>query len=186
MSDHVFTFIDLETTGTSTYKDRVIEVGLVRVENGREVLRYQSLVNPEVALPGWIERLTGIRAESLYDAPLFSDLAQKIQELTAGSIMVAHNAGFDYSFLKREMYRARTQWESSAVCSVRYSRNLYPGFVSHSLDAVSKRHNLRCKHRHRALDDADLIWQFFQLVEKEFPQDKLSQALERSYIHTGV
>src|SRR3989338_8862736 len=94
--------VDLETTGGNFLRDRIIEVGILRIENGRIIQTYASLVNPECHLPPEIISFTGIQPQDLETAPTFAQVRSKIYDLLSGCIFVAHNARFDYSFLRAE------------------------------------------------------------------------------------
>lgn len=153
--------VDVETSGTGL-GDRIIEIGILRIENGVCVDTYKTFVNPERALSPWITRLTGITDEDLESAPLFVDVADNVARLLSGAIFVAHNVAFDYAFIKGEFARIDRFFEAPCLCTVRLSRLLSPRAKRHNLSAVIKRHKLACESRHRAFDDAHALWQFMQ------------------------
>ena len=99
------TYLDLETTGATPLSDRITEIALVRFENGVEVSRWQTLVNPEKSIPAFIQQLTGITNEMVANAPTFSEVAGTLADYLDGSVMAAHNARFDHGFLKSEYKR---------------------------------------------------------------------------------
>ena len=151
-------FVDLETTGGSPAYDRVIEVGIVRQSWRGETLDvFCTLVNPGRSIPANIESFTGIGNVMVQAAPSFADLAEMLREKLANARFVAHNARFDYSFLRREFARLQTEFSAEVICTVRLSRRLYPQFPRHNLDALLERHKVRCLSRHRALGDAEVI-----------------------------
>jgi len=169
-------FVDLETTGGTATADRITEIGLVEVgPNG--VQEWSSLVNPECRIPSFIENLTGISNAMVASAPLFADLAQALHQRLSGRLFVAHNARFDYGFLKNEFKRVGIDFRAEVVCTVRLSRKLYPQYSKHNLDALIERHHLHTDSRHRALGDARLIWQFWQQVQASHGHEVLDQAL---------
>ena len=94
-------FVDLETTGTSAGADRVTEVGIVRVDDGARVSEWSSLVDPQRSIPNGVQAMTGITNAMVAGAPTFGQIANEIAERLAGCIFVAHNARFDYGFLKQ-------------------------------------------------------------------------------------
>ena len=114
-----FSFVDIETTGGSFKKDRIIDIGILRVVNNRLVKTYNSLIDPEYYLPPEITRLTGITQKELEGAPTFTQIKDNILELLEGNIFVAHNADFDYRFLKTEFKRS---FSTKAL-------NLFPSFL---------------------------------------------------------
>lgn len=170
--------VDVETTGMSAHYHRIIEIAVLRVEGNKIVDTFSSLINPRVFIPPLITHITGIREEDLTDAPEFDDVKKKVKKILAGATFVAHNAWFDYSFIKTEMERVDLPFESKKCCTVRLSRRLYPQHRSHSLENIILRHNLKYKHRHRAYDDAFAVWQFLKKIKKEIPAKTISQTWE--------
>lgn len=171
-------FVDLETTGGSSRFDRVIEIGMVLVENGVIIKEFQSLVNPEKYIPPEIERLTGITGKDVLSAPLFYEIKDQILETLDDAIFVAHNVRFDYGFLKSEFARLHIPFSPKHFCTVKLSRLLYPTASHHNLDAVMERCNISCENRHRAFDDAKVLHEFFQHSLQHFPQTVIEQAVQ--------
>jgi DNA polymerase-3 subunit epsilon len=135
-------FVDLETTGGNAARHRITEIGIVRVEKGAAVEEWSSLVNPECPIPAYIERFTGISNEMVAQAPRFADIAPLVLEKLRSSappapIFVAHNARFDYSFLRAEFRRLDVNFSAQILCTVKLSRRLFPEHPRHSLDAVA-------------------------------------------------
>lgn len=165
-ADRTFAIVDVETTGGSPVYDRVIEIGVILVENGRIVDSFQSLVNPGRPLPPFITSITGITPEDVVHAPLFDEIAFKVRELLAGAVFVAHNARFDYSFIKNEFKRIDSPYQAKTLCTVRLSRKLFPNSKRHDLSSLIERHGLTCPSRHRAYDDAHVLWQFIATMRE--------------------
>jgi DNA polymerase III subunit epsilon len=170
-------FIDVETTGGSYVNDRIIEIGIIRVENQKKVATYSSLINPQTHLSPDITRLTGILPQDLESAPTFNQIKQDVLEIMSGAIVVAHNSSFDYGFVRSEFKRHNIAYTSKHLCTVKLSRQLFPQEVHHNLDAVINRCGLICHHRHRALGDAEAIWHFWQHVHRHHDQDNLQKAI---------
>jgi DNA polymerase III subunit epsilon len=154
-------FVDLETTGATATADRITEIGIVEV-NESGVSEWSALINPETRIPEFIEQLTGITNHMVVDAPAFDAIADEVLERLQGKLFIAHNARFDYGFLKNEFKRAQIDFRATVLCTVKLSRRLYPLHARHNLDALIQRHGLKVSDRHRALGDARLIWQFWQ------------------------
>lgn len=173
-------FIDVETTGAHTVRDRVTEIAILRVEEGQVVERWQSLVNPERPIPDMIQSLIGITTAMVADAPRFADLADTVQTLLADCVFVAHNARFDYGFIKNELARIGREFEAPVLCTVKLSRALYPEHHRHGLDALIERHGLHCEARHRAMGDTEVLWQFARLVQDRFAPEELGRAVARA------
>ncbi len=168
LEDATFTVVDLEATGSSVAADRIIEVGMVRIERKRIQRRFSSLVNPLRPVPRWIRHLTGIEDAMLQDAPRFHQLAPRILELMDGSIFVAHNVDFDYPFLHRQLEQAGHRLEPMPqLCTVRLSRRLHPEWGRFRLEAVARRLSIPMSTRHRALSDATATaWVLLEELEE--------------------
>jgi len=180
-----FSFVDIETTGGSFKKDRIIDIGILRVVNNRLVKTYNSLIDPEYYLPPEITRLTGITQKELEGAPTFTQIKDNILELLEGNIFVAHNADFDYRFLKTEFKRRNTKFSAKRLCTVKISRFVHPEFQRHNLDEIISRHNLTCDMRHRGLGDAKVLWDFFRVLKKSYNQ-KFVKAIEQQLAKPNI
>ena len=176
-----FAFVDLETTGTHAGGDRITEIGIVRVEDGAapRVTEWSSLVNPQVPIPPAIQVLTGISDAMVASAPPFDRLLSDVATLLQGCVFVAHNARFDYGFLKHAFARAGGAFTARVLCTVRLSRRLFPDAEGHGLDALIERHSLAISARHRALGDARAIWDFVQRAYALLPRDAVDAAIKR-------
>ncbi|WP_137939645.1 3'-5' exonuclease family protein [Chitinivorax sp. B] len=175
MFDQTIVFVDLETTGGSTTTDRITEIGVV--EMGPEgVSEWSTLINPQMAIPPFIERLTGISNDMVQSAPTFAEVAPDLAQRLTGKLFVAHNARFDYGFLKNEFKRLNLSFRSEVLCTVKLSRRLYPREYKHNLDSIIARHALPVDERHRALADARALWLFVRKLEREQP-DALKEAV---------
>ena len=170
-------FVDLETTGANFANDRIIEIGLVEVD-AEGVREWSSLVNPGVAISPFISRLTGIDDTMVADAPEFAGLAPLLQEKFRGRLFIAHNARFDYSFLKREFMRLGIAFRMPCLCTVKLSRRLYPEHHRHSLDALMARFQISASERHRALADARVLWELWQAWHRLLPPESVQQTVE--------
>ncbi|MFX1761391.1 exonuclease domain-containing protein [Paraburkholderia sp. A1RI-2L] len=171
-------FVDLETTGGSVGEHRITEIGVVEVRDG-QVTRWSSLVDPQQAIPPFIQQLTGITDAMVRGAPTFAELAPALFERLSGRLFVAHNASFDRGFLRAEFERAGFTFNPDVLCTVRLSRALFPAEKRHGLDALVERHALVPADRHRALADADLLWQFWQRLPGLVPGEMLAAQVER-------
>ncbi len=162
MYDRPVVFLDLETTGATATHDRITEIGIVEVENGRFVREWSSLVNPGMSIPPAIQSLTGISNAMVAGAPRFEEIARTVWEAIDGRVLVAHNARFDYGFLKNEFKRLGKSFSAPVLCTVKLSRRLFPQHARHNLDSLMARHGIDCEARHRALGDARVLWQLAQ------------------------
>ncbi|HUO95615.1 MAG TPA: 3'-5' exonuclease, partial [Steroidobacteraceae bacterium] len=128
--------VDLETTGGSAAYHRVIEVGVVEVDRDGSRREWSTLVNPGGSIPPSIQAFTGISDAMVADAPAFADVQAELKRRLDGRLFVAHNARFDYGFLRAEYARLDVHWAARALCTVKLSRRLYPHEPRHNLDAV--------------------------------------------------
>lgn len=177
MQSRPMVFVDLETTGGTATVDRITEVGIVEVNEDGEVREWSSLVNPQTPIPGFIQGLTGITDAMVAQAPTFAELADEILSRLHGRLFVAHNARFDYGFLKNEFKRLGLDFKAPVLCTVKLSRQLFPQHRKHNLDALVERHQLHMPARHRALADAAVLWQFWQVLQAQVPPEQLRQAV---------
>jgi len=166
--DAPLAIVDLETTGGRPAWDRVTEIAVVEIDSGEMVSEWSTLVNPDTSIPPWIQALTGITNDMVAGAPVFEELAPGLYERLAGRVFVAHNARFDYGFLRHAFERAGLHFEARTLCTVKLSRRLYPEYARHNLDSLIGRHRLKFgSHdgaRHRALGDARAVWQFLRVA----------------------
>ncbi|HEX4152033.1 MAG TPA: exonuclease domain-containing protein [Steroidobacteraceae bacterium] len=179
-------FVDLETTGGNAAHHRITEIGIVRVRDDAVVEEWSTLVNPECVIPSYIESFTGITNEMVEGAPRFAEISGLVLEKLrtpadaasgeASPVFAAHNARFDYSFLRAEFRRAGIPFSAPVLCTVKLSRRLFPEHPRHSLDAVMERHGLSCSARHRALGDARVLSDFWARLRASTPVDELAAA----------
>lgn len=160
--------VDLETTGGHAARDRVIEAGVVLLDAGRVVEEWSTLVNPGVGIPRAIQQFTGITEAMVAEAPPFAEVAGAIAARLEGRLFVAHNARFDYGFLRAEFRRTGRRFRAPVLCTVRLSRALTPEERGHNLDAVMARWDIACEARHRALGDARVLAELLRLARDRF------------------
>jgi len=177
--DAPIVFVDLETTGGSVGEHRITEIGVVEVAQGR-VSRWSTLVDPRQPIPPFIQQLTGITEPMVRGQPTFDQIAPALFERLRGRLFVAHNASFDRGFLCAEFERVGLSFRPDVLCTVRLSRALFPQEKRHGLDALVERHALVPEDRHRALADADLLWQFWQKLHALVPLDALRAQIDRT------
>lgn len=169
-------FIDLETTGANPAHDRITEIGIVEID-GDAVSRWSTLVNPERSIPEFIQRMTGISNAMVENAPTFGEVAAELARRLQGRLFIAHNARFDYGFVRQAFGRLGQRFQADVLCTVRLSRRLFPEHHRHNLDSLIERHGLAADDRHRALADADLIWQFWQTIGREVDAERIGEAV---------
>ncbi|MBY4896788.1 3'-5' exonuclease family protein [Cupriavidus sp. AU9028] len=169
-------FVDLETTGSDAQRDRITEIGVVEV-GPQGVTEWDTLLDPGCGIPPFIQSMTGITNEMVRGQPTFESLAEGLAERLQGKLFVAHNARFDYGFLKQAFRRAGITFRADVLCTVRLSRSLFPSVERHGLDALIARFGLQPKGRHRALADAELLWQFWQRIHGRYSAELINAAV---------
>lgn len=178
-------FVDLETTGPDAQRDRITEIGVVEVgPNG--IHQWDTLVDPQASIPPFIQGMTGITDDMVRGQPTFASIAELLAERLQGRLFVAHNARFDYGFLKNEFRRAGVTFRADVLCTLRLSRSLFPSVERHGLDALIARFNLVPKGRHRALADAELLWQFWQKIHGLYSVDLVESAVKALVKHASL
>jgi DNA polymerase III subunit epsilon len=163
----LFAIIDIETTENSYKHGQITEIAIFQ-HNGKEVTdSYSSLIKPDMDIPLFITRLTGISNEMVKNAPRFYEIARKVVEMTAGRIFVAHNVHFDYKFVREEFKRLGYDFNRKTLCTVQLSKKLMPGHKSYSLGNLCQEKGIEINGRHRAAGDALATVKLFELLLKE-------------------
>lgn len=160
----MYTIIDIETTGGRSQSDKITEIAIYIHDGDRIVDQFSTLINPEKTIPYFITGLTGISNEMVEDAPKFYEVAKKIIDVTQGHIFVAHNARFDYNFIKEEYKRLGYTFKREVLDTVKLSRRLIPGLRSYSLGKLCKEVNIKINNRHRAAGDALATVKLFEIL----------------------
>ena len=159
--DAPYVVFDIETTGFSAMKDKIIEIGAVKVVNGNITERFSEFVNPEIPIPFRIEQLTSINDSMVAEAPTIDVILPRFEEFCRGCVMVAHNAEFDMSFIKKNYEDLGIEREDTIVDTVGMARFLLPQLNRFKLDTVAKAVGVSLEHHHRAVDDAACTAEIF-------------------------
>ncbi|CAL4866407.1 3'-5' exonuclease DinG [Asticcacaulis sp. MM231] len=165
--DQVYVVVDVETTGGRPPNDRVTEVGAVKVQHGRVIGEWSSLINPEKRIPQFITQLTGISNDMVRDAPKFADIADDFAMFIEGAIFVAHNATFDHGFIASEFRRLERCFRHPKLCTCASMRKHYPGHASYGLANLCRAFNIELKNHHRALADARAAAELLHLINEK-------------------
>ncbi|MBI2930305.1 MAG: 3'-5' exonuclease [Planctomycetes bacterium] len=152
-----FVVLDVETTGLDPASDRICEVGAIKVHSGRELGRFQTLVNPERPMPVEATRKNGITDDMLKGAPMFAAVAPDLRRFLAGTVLVAQNAEFDLGFLNAEFRRGGgSKLPLNAVDTIALARAARPGLSSYRLDNLAAAFGARFSTRHRSIGDCEV------------------------------
>ena len=163
-----FAVIDLETTGLSpTHGDRITEVGIVLIEEGKVVDRFQSFVNPMRPIPAYVQDLTGITDSMVADAPVSSVVLSRAMQFVGNRPLVAHNASFEQKFLNSELSEIAVENKVNLLCTMLLSRRVFPELDSYTLEKLVSRFRLPVGQAHRALSDAEMTAHLLMRLKKE-------------------
>jgi DNA polymerase-3 subunit epsilon len=160
----MYAIVDIETTGGSARTEKITEIAIYLHDGNQITGEYVTLINPERNIPYFITNLTGITNEMVEDAPRFYEIAKTIVELTEGRTFVAHNARFDYSFIRQEFKSLGFNYKRNILDTVALSRKLIPGHSSYSLGNICKDLNIMINGRHRAAGDAHATVKLFEIL----------------------
>ena len=149
-----YVVVDIETTGGKPSGNDITEIGVVHVENKKITHQWSSLVKPDRSIPYNIQLLTGINDDMVADAPTFEELIPELLKQLEGEVFVAHSVNFDYSFIERAFKEANTPWRMDKLCTVKYSRAMFPEFGRYSLANLARQLEVTNDNPHRALSDA--------------------------------
>jgi DNA polymerase-3 subunit epsilon len=173
----MFAIIDVETTGTSARFGKITEIAILIHDGQRVVDEFVTLINPECSIPYFITRLTGISNEMVAQAPRFCEVAKRIVEITEGRTFVAHNAPFDYGFIREEFASLGYDYQREVLCTVRLSRALLPGMHSYSLGKLCEVLRISNNSRHRAAGDAQATVKLFEMLLERCGERDIRQVL---------
>ena len=178
--------VDLETTGGMAAHHRIIEVGIVLLDDGVIVEEWNSLVQPGIRIPSNIAAFTGIDDSMVAGAPRFEDIRSEVRRRLEGRLFVAHNARFDYGFLRSEFRRLGERFSAPVLCTVRLSRALFAEHRRHNLDTLIERFNLTCVARHRALGDAQVLPALLGAMEQHHGDTVVHEAITAALRETRL
>src|SRR5215813_11918769 len=172
LRDLDFVVVDVEATGAKTPPNRLIELGAYRIRGGRIVDKFVQLVNPEIPIPRFVMTLTGITNEMVKQAPMFAELAPQWLDFVSDSVLVAHNAPFDTSFLNHEISRVYPghRMINPHLCTVRLARRVFPDLCNHRLDTIASHFSIPIASRHRAGSDALATAEIFIILLTELEE----------------
>jgi DNA polymerase-3 subunit epsilon len=176
----MYAIVDIETTGGYAENHRITEIAIYHHDGMQITNSFHTLINPERNIPYYITGLTGISTEMVWNAPLFKEVAEDIFSQLEGKIFVAHNAHFDYSFLKKEFESAGIRWQAKKLCTVRLSRKIIPGLRSYSLGSLSESLGIEILNRHRAAGDAAATVKIFDQLLRRDRDSYIAKALKRN------
>lgn len=165
--------LDIETTGLNPKYERILEIGAVRVRDGKVVGSYESIVRAGVKIPSQITRLTGITDEMLKEGKELKQVMEEFHEFCGEDILLGHNISFDFSFIKKALVNMGISFEKSAIDTLKIARVFLPELEKRSLEYLSEYFSITTKSHHRAYDDALAASDLYQiLLERFYPISK--------------
>ena len=184
--DGDYVVFDIETTGFSPIKNKIIEIGAVKVRNGEIIDRMDEFVNPEVPIPFDIERLTGINDAMVMGADTVDKVLPRFLEFVGDAALVAHNASFDVSFISHNAGLLGLPFDPTVLDTVTLARALLPNLNRFKLDTVAKALGVSLENHHRAVDDAEatagIFLKFVEMLKKQHDMTNLDQLEEFSHV----
>ena len=176
----MYAIVDIETTGGYAENHRITEVAIYLHDGLQVTESFHTLINPGRNIPYYITGLTGITTEMVLDSPQFEEIAEDLFKRLEGKIFVAHNAHFDYSFLKKEFEQVGINWQSKKLCTVRLSRKIIPGLRSYSLGSLAESLGIEITNRHRAGGDAAATAKIFDQLLRRDSDGYIIKVLKRN------
>jgi DNA polymerase III subunit epsilon len=176
----IFSIVDIETTGGHPSANAIIEIAIIKFDGQEIIDQYQQLINPGREIPYFITALTGIDNDMVADAPSFAEVASSISKFLEGSIFVAHNVNFDYSFVKHQLNLAGYEFNAEKLCTVRLARKLLPGYPSYSLGKICKQLGIENEAAHRAYGDAAATVELFKRILANDEDQFIAKSLKRN------
>lgn len=165
--------MDIETTGLDSKRDRVIEVGIFKLDKNGNTSEFSQLINPGIKIPKEIRLLTGIKQKDLNNAPFFPEILPVLSEHLKADLFIAHNSRFDFEFLTEEFARLEKELFLPHLDTVKLARKFYPNYLTYNLDSIIARLKVKVAKRHRGLDDARVLWILYQKILEEFGEEAL-------------
>ncbi|SIT00921.1 exonuclease domain-containing protein [Belliella pelovolcani] len=166
-----FAIVDIETAGGNPSEGLGITEIAILIHNGNEITEtYNTLINPETYIPGYITGLTGINSDMVAQSPTFRQIARKIYEMLHDKVFIAHNVNFDYTFIQKALAKEGYELRTSKICTVRLSRKAFPGYKSYSLGRICEPLGIYIEDRHRAYGDAKATAILFDKILKRNPE----------------
>ncbi|MFH0878156.1 MAG: 3'-5' exonuclease [Lentisphaerota bacterium] len=179
-----FVVFDTETTGFSPKNDRIVEIGAVKFRDGKVVDKKEWLINPRRSIPYYVQQVHGITPEMVKDSPMFKDVYPEFADFIKGSVLIAHNAPFDVSFMREEIQRSGYEPPKNlTIDSLKLFRKWYPNLKTHTLSEVAKATHVDGDVHHRA--EADSLYVFLIMDQWLKQQNNPKTKLQDLYSDAG-
>src|SRR6476620_1833813 len=176
----MYAIVDIETTGGYAAAHGIMEISIHVFDGTTVVKKFETLVNPRQSIPRFIQAMTGITDEMVASAPLFEEVAATVYDHLNDNIFIAHNVNFDYSFIKSHLEACGYSYQAKKLCTVRLSRQIFPGFPSYSLGNLCQSLDIRIENRHRAGGDAEATVVLFRMLLENDTKGAIEASLNRN------
>ena len=175
----LYAIVDIETTGGHPTQNRITEISVYVHDGERIIEHFETLINPEIPIPPYIQAFTGISNEMVETAPKFGDIAERLAALLANNIFIAHSVNFDHSFIKQQLQESGFDLQVKKLCTVRLSRKIIPGHRSYSLGNICSALNIHLENRHRAGGDALATVKLFEYLIQNDTDHHIVESLKK-------
>ena len=185
LEDTTYCVFDLETTGISFRTEKITEIGIMKVRNGEVIDKFETFVNPEKPIPMRVQEITNITDEMVKDAPTIEEIMPKVLEFFGDSVLVAHNADFDTSFIKYNCEKMGLKFENTYLDTLRLAKDLFPEYKKYKLGIIADNLGIKVEVAHRALDDVDTTVKVFNVMLKMLKEKGIKTLEEMDKAESG-
>ena len=175
LEDTTYCVFDLETTGFSFRTEKITEIGIMKVRNGEVIDEFSSFVNPEKPIPMRVQEVTHITDEMVKDAPKIEEILPKVMEFFGDSVLVAHNANFDTSFIRYNCEKQGLKFENTYLDTLQLAKELFPDYKKYKLGIIAENLGIKVDVAHRALDDVDTTVKVFNVMTKMLKENGIKK-----------
>lgn len=163
--------VDLETSGIRAKWDKIIEIGAVKVRDGKVVDTFSQLIDPGIDVSQRITELTGITNEMLRGKPIIEDVLPQFVDFARNDILLGHNIMFDYNFLKQNTINLELEFDKEGIDTLKIARKALKGLESRGLEYLCRYYGIKDEHHHRAYNDASVTSQLYLILMEQFGQE---------------
>ena len=185
IDDITYCVFDLETTGISFRTEKITEIGIMKVKNGEVIDSFETFVNPEKPIPMRVQEITHITDDMVKDAPTIEEVLPKVLEFFGDSVIVAHNADFDTSFIKYNCEKMGLKFDNTYLDTLRLAKDLFPEYKKYKLGIIAENLGIKVEVAHRALDDVDTTVKVFNVMLKMLKNNGVNTLEEIDKVEDG-
>lgn len=167
-----YTCVDIETTGCQSKWSKIIEIGAVKVRDGKVIDTFSELINPGVFVPPYITELTGITNDMVVDKKGIDEILPAFIEFAGDDILLGHNIRFDYSFLKQNAINLNLEFEKKALDTLKIARKVHKELESRSLEFLCEYYGIKDEQHHRAFNDAEITSKLYLILLEKFADEE--------------